>query len=282
MARPERANADYFPFYAKDGRTLFLLESKYQCKGTGFFTNVMRFLTLETHHHVKIQEETDRLYFFSKCHCDEESALDMLNIMSKTGKINNELWQVRVIASQDLLDSLTEAYKNRKNKIISMAELIKKYISYPENPITSPENPVTSSNNTQRKGKEIKGKERKGNIYLSDSEEYRLSEFLFEKIKNNNPQFKEPNLQIWANHIDLMIRKDNRSPENIRLVIEFCQDDNFWKMNILSTQKLREKFDQLYMKMNNGGNNGKSKGQPERFDEKQYIGTDPDQISWGK
>jgi len=258
MARPERANADYFPFYAKDGRTLFLLESKYQCKGTGFFTNVMRFLTLETHHHVNIQEETDKLYFFSKCHCDEESALDMLNIMSKTGKINKELWQVRVIASQDLLDSLTEAYKNRKNKIITMAELVKKYVSYDNYPVTSDENPITYPDNTQRKGKEIKGNKRKGNNYLSDSIEYRLAEFLLEKIKENNSRFKDPNLQIWSKHIDLMIHLDKRTPEDIRIIIEFCQSDNFWKVNILSTQKLREKFDQLWMKMSNGGINGKS------------------------
>ena len=83
MARPERRDADYFPFYCRDGKTLFILESKYQCKGTGFFTNVMRFLTMQTDHHVCIKEEADRLYFFSKVKCDEESGMDMLNLMAR-------------------------------------------------------------------------------------------------------------------------------------------------------------------------------------------------------
>lgn len=173
MARPERYNCDYFPFYAKDGRTLFLLESKYNCKGTGFFTNLMRFLTMETHHVVNIQDESDRLYFFSKCKCDEESGIDMLNIMSKTGKINKELWAVKVIASQDLLDSLKDAYKNRRNKIITMEELILKYVSSPNNPVSYQENLVNKVSNTdqgtekqvsgsinpQTKLKETKGKD---------------------------------------------------------------------------------------------------------------------------
>ena len=166
MARPERKNADYFPFYAKDGRTLFLLESKYGCKGTGFFTNVMRFLTLETDHHVNIQDETDAMYFFSKCHCDVESGMDMLGIMSKTGKINKELWDINVVASQALFDSLADAYRNRKNSIISMKEIKQKYVSDVDNEVSNADNsqgPVVSDvGKPQRKGKETKGKETKG------------------------------------------------------------------------------------------------------------------------
>jgi len=176
MARPERKDADYFPFYAKDGRTLFLLESKYKCKGTGFFTNVMRFLTLETDHQVSLQDESDRAYFFAKCHCDEESGADMLNIMSKTGKINKELWDIKVIASQDHLDSLTDAYRNRKNNIITMSEIKEKYVSDARNPTepdvscagNSQEPDVSDADNPQRKGKERKGKKKKGDIDYPD------------------------------------------------------------------------------------------------------------------
>ena len=179
MARPERKNADYFPFYAKDGRTLFLLESKYQCKGTGFFTNVMRFLTLETNHHVNIGDETDGMYFFSKCHCDEESGMDMLNIMAKTGKINKGLWALRVVASQDLLDSLVDAYRNRKNDIISMDDITKKYVPDVGNKVSGVGNPqgpgVPNVENPQRKRKEKKQKETK--IRFLDHVDLKKKEF---------------------------------------------------------------------------------------------------------
>jgi hypothetical protein len=46
-----------------------------------------------------------------------------------------------------------------------------------------------------------------------------------------------------------MIRLDERKPERIEQVIRWTQQDPFWQGNILSTAKLREKFDQLELKM---------------------------------
>jgi hypothetical protein len=157
MGRPERHDADYFPFYVKDGKTLFILESKYGLQGIGFFTNLMRFLTRQTDHHICIKDESDRLYFFAQIRCPEDVGTDMLNLMAKTGKIDPDLWEKsQVIVSPDLLDSLKEAYKNRNNPIIEV-DIIR--VSYQVNEVSSPLNPITSPDKPQRKGKERKGKE---------------------------------------------------------------------------------------------------------------------------
>ncbi len=160
MARPERHDADYFPFYVKDGKTLFILESKYGLQGIGFFTNLMRFLTRQTDHHICIQDEANRLYFFAQIHCPEDIGMDMISLMVKTGKIDADLWNKhRVIVSHDLLESLNDAYRNRKNEIVTLEEI---GVSYINNPITSevtPLNPEIEGRNPQRKGKERKGKE---------------------------------------------------------------------------------------------------------------------------
>lgn len=159
MARPERHDADYFPFYVKDGKTLFILESKYGLQGIGFFTNLMRFLTRQTDHNICIQDESDRLYFFAQIRCSEEIGMNMLNLMAKTEKIDAKLWtENKVIVSQDLLNSLRDAYKNRKNPII---EIDKIRVTYQNNQITYPNNLITSPDNPQRKLKERKLKERK-------------------------------------------------------------------------------------------------------------------------
>jgi len=176
MARPERHDCDYFPFLAKDGRTLHILEGKYQCKGTGFFTNVMRFLTLQEDHHFCIADEADRLYFFSKCKCDDVSGIDMLNIMAKTRKIHTHLWvSSSVIVSEDLLKSLEAAYLKRKNDIITIEEIASFYgvnmVSSNNNSqtsvVSSSENPqvgdVSGSDNPQRIGKDRILKKRKEN-----------------------------------------------------------------------------------------------------------------------
>jgi hypothetical protein len=157
VGRPERHDADYFPFYVKDGKTLFILESKYGLQGIGFFTNLMRFLTRQTDHHICIQDESDRLYFFAQIRCPEDLGMDMIGLMVKTGKLDQELWLTsRVIVSQDLLDSLQDAYKNRNNPIIEIAQI---RLSYQVNKVSYQDNLITSPDKPQRKGKERKGKD---------------------------------------------------------------------------------------------------------------------------
>ena len=93
---------------------------------------------------------------------------------------------------------------------------------------------------------------KKQKTFPEDSQEFRLSKLLFDLIRRNNPKHKKPNLQEWSRHIDLTIRIDNRTPEEIEAVTRWCQQDSFWYRNILSTAKLRDQFDQLTMKMNDG------------------------------
>jgi hypothetical protein len=47
-----------------------------------------------------------------------------------------------------------------------------------------------------------------------------------------------------------MIIRDGRDPIELEQVICWCQEDDFWKNNILSTGKLRKQYDQLVLKMN--------------------------------
>jgi hypothetical protein len=93
---------------------------------------------------------------------------------------------------------------------------------------------------------------------------------LFSLIKKNNPNAKEPNIQTWAKHIDLMLRLDGRSLEQIEDIIKFSQTDSFWQVNILSTAKVREKFDQLWMKRNKPIGKSKDKS----FGEREYTEAD--------
>ena len=104
----------------------------------------------------------------------------------------------------------------------------------------------------------------KDKTFLSDSIEYRLAEYLFNHILKNNPKHKPVNIQSWAKSIDLMLRVDNREVEEIKQVIRWCQQDEFWRTNILSASKLREQYDALILKMNN------KKGEPQTII-KQYI-----------
>lgn len=84
--------------------------------------------------------------------------------------------------------------------------------------------------------------------YAENSTEYKLAMYLFDKIKQNNPDHKDltsSQKQTWADHIRLMIERDKRTPKQIHNMIDWCQSDDFWKLNILSTAKLRKQYDKM-------------------------------------
>ncbi len=84
------------------------------------------------------------------------------------------------------------------------------------------------------------------NIYSSSH--MTMAEKLKSFILSNNPGAKTPDdLSKWAAEFERMERLDKRSPEQIVAVMEFSQKDLFWKANILSAGKLREKFDTLLL-----------------------------------
>lgn len=83
--------------------------------------------------------------------------------------------------------------------------------------------------------------------FTLDSVEMRLVVRLLERIKANNAKFREPNRQAWCKDIGLMLKRDGRTPEEVERVIDFAQQDEFWRCNILSAYSLRRQFDRLYM-----------------------------------
>ncbi len=84
--------------------------------------------------------------------------------------------------------------------------------------------------------------------FAEDSTEMKLALYLFAKIKQNNPEHKsltDSQKQKWADSIRLMIERDKRTPQQIHNMIDWCQADDFWKQNILSTAKLRKQYDTM-------------------------------------
>lgn len=102
---------------------------------------------------------------------------------------------------------------------------------------------------TNKKDKKDKNVKKEPKTFMSDSEEYRLVDYFISQIKTNKSDFKEPNKQSWAKTFDLMIRRDERKAKEIAELIKWCQNDSFEMVNVLCPDKLRQRFDQLEMKM---------------------------------
>lgn len=170
MAR-QKNTVEYFPFYVKDGKTLFALQEEYGIAGIGYFTQLFRYLSQVPEHWISFQDEYDRRRFIKYMGGDETICIHIVNIMCTTGKLDKTLWETKgVIVSEDFLDSLEKVYSRRANalNIEIVREKVSKLPDFDVNIL------YTSCKHIVKKSciKERKGKERKVNSkYHCDSKE---------------------------------------------------------------------------------------------------------------
>lgn len=110
---------------------------------------------------------------------------------------------------------------------------------------------------------------KKNTEYSQDSIPFRMAERLLGHILKRRAGFKKPDLQKWAQAVDLMLRVDQRDPKEIERVIDWSQGDSFWANNILSASKLRGQFDKLALQMQGrrvNGNGGGAVSKPVEYE----------------
>ena len=75
----------------------------------------------------------------------------------------------------------------------------------------------------------------------------------------------------WRRECRLLLDRDERNPEQVEIIIRWCQQDQFWNRNIMSTDKLRQQFDRLRLARNEELERGKQGHQPR---EVEHAGAD--------
>jgi len=87
----------------------------------------------------------------------------------------------------------------------------------------------------------------------------RLCELLSDKIESNGS--RRPTVtKAWRNSARLMLDRDNLTEEQITKAINWCQSSEFWRGNVMSMPKLRQKYDALRLAAQRatGNSNGTS------------------------
>ncbi len=139
----------------------------------------------------------------------------------------------------------------------------------------SPAPPPDSENETPEKSKDPGRQEPKaeaeGPKYPEGSKPYGAARYLAEKILDNNPRARVPNkdptdqtMRAWATAMDRLHRLGPPGGEGqgyswheIRTLIDWCQDHDFWSANILSAAKFREQVVRLENQMRRDRQHGK-------------------------
>ena len=129
----------------------------------------------------------------------------------------------------------------------------------------APSEAFKDSINTNKTTKSSKTK-RATKVFEENSIEYQLSKKLYQYVLEEKPKTRKPDLQKWSKDFDLILRRDERSLEDLENVIDWIfngdsNSSNFWKKNISSPGALRgttkngaDKFAEIYSQMENDTN----------------------------
>lgn len=264
MTRPLTNTVQYFPHTTDHGNTIYILENRFGITGYAFWYKLLEMLGKTENHFLDLNDPLafESLQAYAKIQ-DEITTRSLLDLLALLQAINPELWKHGIVWSENFVLGVKQVYDNRKRELPKKPVITnKEAVSTSSNPTNEGINTVVIPQGKVRKGKE--GKKGKKTLVATpkNQESQRLTNLLFQKILDRNPNHKTPNFDEWCKHLSLMINTDKRDPSQIEKVIEWCQDDSFWQNNILSTQKLRKQYDQLVLKMDSG--NGTQLNQTQR------------------
>lgn len=125
MARPQRNDVDYFPFYCKEGGTTEYVESAYGNDGFAVWVKILRALAKTKYHYLNLNDKKLAMPFVAKCKVSEDFLHALITDLVELGEFDAELWNDhRIVWSQKFTDSVEDAYKKRSNKIVKKDELL--------------------------------------------------------------------------------------------------------------------------------------------------------------
>lgn len=156
-------------------------------------------------------------------------SVDMMQTENPSGVISVDILHTETPLNADSAD------RNPQSKVKESKEIVKEILK----PLVPPPGDAPpKSAKTSR-------------IFGPATFEYKMAQYLLDKIRVLDPKAKQPNLQLWAMDIDRLIRIDKRTPAEVKDLIDFAHDDPFWCKQILSPGNLRNKATKLTVLMKN-------------------------------
>lgn len=91
--------------------------------------------------------------------------------------------------------------------------------------------------------------------YDEENTYYKMAVYFFEKVEKVANEagishlIKKSNMQTWADDMRKLVEIGQVDKRLVKEVMDWVTQDSFWKTNVLSAKKLREKFMELAIKM---------------------------------
>ena len=126
MPRPKKQTVDYFPHSCTHGKTMFILEQKYGNDGYAFWFKLLEILGSTEGHCLHFANGMDWEFLIAKTHLDKERCTEILNLLATLGAIDKELWKEQKVWSDNFIENIKEAYRNRIVEIPDKPSFLRK------------------------------------------------------------------------------------------------------------------------------------------------------------
>lgn len=114
MARPKKMTVDYFPHDCNHGKTIFILENKFGNDGYAFWFKLLEILGRSEEHFFDCRNDNDMEFLQAKTHLSNDICIEILDLLAKLGAIDNDLWNKKIIWSDNFINRISDVYKNRR------------------------------------------------------------------------------------------------------------------------------------------------------------------------
>lgn len=308
MARgaPNRKDLDYFPkmvnFYEDD--KIFDLLDEYGPLGVTIYDCILTVVYANGYYANLSKDKLSRMVIRkigNKWIKSQKVVVQVIDYCADLGLFQKDLMLQNIITSVGIQKRYYKvAVKLMKRQLYSTEYWMldqdgNPLLNSPQNRIPSEENQIPSEENDHPseaspiKRKETKRNERKnrqepeqspasdGPGYAAGSFEMQCVETLIKSCREAYAGSKVPDSQgdkeKWADEIGKMKRIDKRTEEEIKAALEYAVTSPFWKSNIRSTKKFREKFETLIVQQNNKAKDiqGKDRNRFHNFEQRQDV-----------
>jgi len=116
MTRPSKQIVDYFPHDCEHGKTMFILEERFKNDGYAFWFKLLELLGSTEGHCLDLNDQANVEFLTSKTHLTEGFCFGILDLLSKLGAIDTDLWLQRRVWSQNFVDGVSAVYQRRGGK----------------------------------------------------------------------------------------------------------------------------------------------------------------------
>lgn len=125
MGRKDKYTVDYFPHNCNHGKTIFILESRFGNDGYAVWFKTLELIGASNNHFVDNRNASDWEFMSAKMQVEPDRLQQIYDLLASLNAIDSDLWEHKIIRSQNFIDNLNDVYLRRHSKCMNKSDLCK-------------------------------------------------------------------------------------------------------------------------------------------------------------